>query len=42
MWSAKYDKNSAADMEFVKSVKRDEDRLISQTWSRLVEELKDW
>ena len=26
-------------MEFVKSVKRDEDRLISQTWSRLVEEL---
>jgi hypothetical protein len=39
MWSAKYDKNSAVDMEFVKSVKREEDGLISQISSRLVEEL---
>lgn len=39
MWSAKYDKNSAVDMEFVKSVKLDKDRLISQIYSRLVKEL---
>jgi len=39
MWSAKYDKDSAVDMKFVKSVKRDRDGLISQITSRLVDEL---
>ncbi len=39
MWSAKYDKDSAVDMKFVKSVKRDRDGLISQISSRLVDEL---
>ena len=39
MWSAKYDKNSAVEMKFVKSVKRDKVGLISQISSRLVEEL---
>jgi DNA-binding HxlR family transcriptional regulator len=39
MWSAKYDKDSAVDMKFVKSVKRDKVGLISQISSRLVEEL---
>jgi DNA-binding HxlR family transcriptional regulator len=39
MWSAKYDKDSAVDMKFVKSVKRDRDDLISQISSRLVDEL---
>lgn len=37
MWSAKYDKNSAVDMKFVKSVKRDKVGLISQISSRLVD-----
>lgn len=39
MWSAKYDKNSAVDIKFVKSVKRDKVGLISQILSRLVDEL---
>ncbi|NCP83792.1 MAG: helix-turn-helix transcriptional regulator [Bacteroidetes bacterium] len=39
MWSAKYDKDSAVDMKFVKSVKRDKVGLISQISSCLVEEL---
>jgi DNA-binding HxlR family transcriptional regulator len=39
MWSAKYDKDSAVDMKFVKSVNRDKVGLISQISSRLVEEL---
>ncbi len=39
MWSAKYDKDSAVDIKFVKSVKRDRDGLISQISSRLVDEL---
>lgn len=39
MWSAKYDGDSAVDMKFVKSVKRDRDGLISQISSRLVDEL---
>jgi DNA-binding HxlR family transcriptional regulator len=39
MWSAKYDKDSAVDMKFVKNVKRDKVGLISQISSRLVEEL---
>ena len=39
MWSAKYDKDSAVDMKFVKSVKRDKVGLIFQISSRLVEEL---
>lgn len=39
MWSAKYDKNSAVEMKFVKSVKRDKVGLISEISSRLVEEL---
>ena len=39
MWSAKYDKDSAVDMKFVKSVKRDRVGLISGISSRLIEEL---
>ncbi|MBK8449532.1 MAG: helix-turn-helix transcriptional regulator [Saprospiraceae bacterium] len=39
MWSAKYDKDSAVDMKFVKSVKRDKLGLISKISNRLVEEL---
>ena len=39
MWSAKYDKNSAVEMKFVKSVKRDKVGLISEISDRLVEEL---
>ena len=39
MWSAKYDKNSAVEMKFVKNVKRDKVGLISQISSRLVDEL---
>ena len=39
MWSAKYDKDSAADNKFVKSVKRDRVSLISEISSRLVNEL---
>jgi len=39
MWSAKYDKDSAVDMKFVKSVKRDKVGVISQITSSLVDEL---
>jgi len=39
MWSAKYDKDSAVDMKFVKSVKRDKVGVISKITSSLVEEL---
>jgi len=39
MWSAKYDKDSAVDMKFVKSVKRDKVGLISEISSRLIDEL---
>ena len=38
MWSAKYDKDSAVDMKFVKSVKRDKVGMISQITSSLVDE----
>ena len=37
MWSAKYDKNSAVEMKFVKNIKRDKVGLISQISSSLVE-----
>lgn len=39
MWSAKYDKDSAVDMKFVKSVKRDKQGVIAQISSRLAEDL---
>jgi len=39
MWSAKYDKNSAVEMKFVKSVKRDKVGVISKITRSLVEEL---
>ena len=39
IWSAKYDKNSGVEMKFVKSVKRDKVRLITEISSRLVKEL---
>jgi len=39
MWSAKYDKDSAVDMKFVKSVKRDKGGMLSQITSSLVDEL---
>lgn len=39
MWSAKYDKQSAVEMKFVKSVKRDRAGLISEISRHLVEEL---
>jgi len=39
MWSAKYDKDSAVDLKFVKSVKRDKVGLISEISSRLSDEL---
>lgn len=39
MWSAKYDKNSAVDMKFVKAVKKDKAAMIADISSRLVTEL---
>jgi len=39
MWSAKYDKDSAVDLTFVKSVKRDKVGLIADICKGLVEEL---
>ena len=39
MWSAKYDKDSAVDMKFVRSVKRDKVRVTAEISSRLVNEL---
>ena len=38
-WSAKYDKNSAVEMKFVKAVKKDKVGLIAEISSRLVDEL---
>jgi DNA-binding HxlR family transcriptional regulator len=40
MWSAKYDENSAVEMKFVKSVKRDKVGVISKITNSLVEELR--
>lgn len=39
MWSAKYDKNTAADVKFVNRVKRDKDGLLKQISSDLKKEL---
>jgi DNA-binding HxlR family transcriptional regulator len=39
MWSAKYDKQSAVDKQFVKAVKKDKVGLIDGITSRLVNEL---
>ncbi len=39
MWSAKYDKSSAADEEFVESIKRDREGVIKEISSQLVDEL---
>ncbi len=39
MWSAKYDKQSAVDKQFVKAVKKDKVGLIAEISSRLVDEL---
>lgn len=39
MWSAKYDKYSAVDKQFVKTVKKDKVGLIEEITSRLVNEL---
>ena len=39
MWSAKYDKDSAVDMKFVRRVKRDKVGVITEISSRLVDEL---
>jgi DNA-binding HxlR family transcriptional regulator len=36
LWSAKYDKDSAVDMKFVKNVKRNKEGVISEISSRLV------
>ena len=38
MWSAKYDKNSAVDVKFVRSVKRDREGLIKEISNRLIGE----
>jgi DNA-binding HxlR family transcriptional regulator len=40
IWSAKYDKDSAVDMKFVKNVKRNKVVLISEISSSLVEDLR--
>lgn len=39
MWSAKYDESSAADVKFVRSVKRDNESLLKEISSRLISEL---
>ena len=39
MWSAKYDKRSAVDKKFVKSVKQDREGLIKEMSGRLISEL---
>jgi DNA-binding HxlR family transcriptional regulator len=41
LWSAKYDENSAVEMKFVKSVKRDRVGLISEISTRHFDELGD-
>lgn len=39
MWSARYDKKSAVDMKFVRSVKKDKESFIREISCRLVDEL---
>lgn len=39
LWSARYDKDSAVDMKFVKAAKKDKAGLIAEISSRLVDEL---
>ncbi|NOT38110.1 MAG: helix-turn-helix transcriptional regulator [Saprospiraceae bacterium] len=39
MWSAKYDKESGVEKEFVKSYKKDREALISKISNRLINEL---
>lgn len=39
MWSAKYDKNSAVEKEFVKSYNKDRETLLRQISKRLLNEL---
>lgn len=39
MWSAKYDKDTAADVKFINRVKRDKDGLLKEIYSRLKKEL---
>mgnify|MGYP002067881231 CR=1 FL=1 len=39
IWSAKYDKDTAADVKFVNRLKRDKDGLLKEIYSRLKEEL---
>jgi DNA-binding HxlR family transcriptional regulator len=39
MWSAKYDKNSAVDIEFVKNIERDRNGIIKEISIRLLAEL---
>ncbi|MBK8242756.1 MAG: helix-turn-helix transcriptional regulator [Saprospiraceae bacterium] len=41
MWSAKYDKDTAVDLNFVKSVEQDKVGLIAQLTSRLIEDLNN-
>lgn len=41
MWSAKYDKDSAVDFNFVKSVEHDKVGLITQLTSRLIGDLNN-
>lgn len=40
MWSAKYDKDSGVEKEFVKAYKKDRDALIQQISKKLLAELK--
>ena len=40
MWSAKYDKDSGVEKEFVKAYKKDRDALIQQISQKLLAELK--
>ncbi|MBK7689705.1 MAG: helix-turn-helix transcriptional regulator [Bacteroidetes bacterium] len=41
MWSAKYDKDSAVDLTFVKTVKKDKARMIADICKGLLEALQD-
>ena len=41
MWSAKYDKDSAVDLNFVKSVEQDKVGLIAQITNRLIGDLNN-
>lgn len=40
IWSAKYDKDSGVEKEFVKSYHQDRDKLIENIFNRLLEKLK--